>query len=369
MNRSMKLLVSVVVMAGLSAIGCGKKESPEAHAQDAGPPLAVRVIQPTSTESASLLVLPARVKAREEVTISALAPGRLTALPIAEGGKFSRGDALARFEASETKSAIDAARAALFAAEVRRAQAVLQESRFDSLFAERVASRRELELAQADRGGAEAAEAQAKAALAQILTSSTIQAPFSGVVVRHREDVGMTVHPGQPLLDVRSNDASEIEVAVPESEIDRASGSAVEVQINDGAWEPATLDRFEGMTDYATRTRIAFLRTREDLVLAPGAYARVRFLGTTDRTFDSPSEPAVAGASAGRLLVPEASLVRRGALAGVFVAQDGKARLRWLRLGHSAGDRVEVLAGLLAGDEVILDPHGLTDGRSVEVSR
>ena len=116
-------------------------------------------------------------------------------------------------------------------------------------------------------------------------------------------------------------------------------------------WEP---HRFERALAFAVS---------DGLALDPGAYVRVRFLGNASRA---------AGSAAGTgavLLVPETSIVRRGALTGVFVAQEGKARLRWIRLGRSAGDRVEVLAGLLAGDEVVLDPSGLTDGRAVEVSR
>jgi multidrug efflux pump subunit AcrA (membrane-fusion protein) len=47
------------------------------------------------------------------------------------------------------------------------------------------------------------------------------------------------------------------------------------------------------------------------------------------------------------------------------VAREGRAELRWVRPGRSLGDRVEVPAGLAAGEAVILDPAGLTDGAPV----
>ncbi|HSQ58892.1 MAG TPA: efflux RND transporter periplasmic adaptor subunit, partial [Acidobacteriota bacterium] len=67
--------------------------------------------------------------------------------------------------------------------------------------------------------------------------------------------------------------------------------------------------------------------------------------------------------------VPAAALVRRGSLAGVYVVREGRARLRWLRLGGTAGPDVVVLAGLDPGDSVALAPAELTDGRRVEAAR
>ena len=60
--------------------------------------------------------------------------------------------------------------------------------------------------------------------------------------------------------------------------------------------------------------------------------------------------------------------MRRGSLSGVFVAENGVARLRWLRIGRETSGDVEVLAGLGAGDAVIADPAGLEDGRAVKVA-
>jgi multidrug efflux pump subunit AcrA (membrane-fusion protein) len=63
--------------------------------------------------------------------------------------------------------------------------------------------------------------------------------------------------------------------------------------------------------------------------------------------------------------VPASSLVRRGGLTGVFVVSDGRAHLRWVRLGRTDGGQVEVLAGLFPGDEVAVSAAGLADGRRV----
>ncbi len=230
----------------------------------------------------------------------------------------------------------------------------------DSLYANRVAALRELEGAQAERRAAEAGWAQARAQADGLRSGTAIEAPFDGVLVRRHADVGVTVGPGQSLVDIRSGEPGEITASVPEAALPNLAGARAEVQIDDGPWLAATLARVDGMTDWATRSRVARFRAPAGAALEPGAFARVR-LGWNVAT-------GRADASASRLLtVPSRSLIRRGGLTGVFVAEAGVARLRWLRVGREDGEAVEVLAGLAPDDAVILDPAGLEDGRAVRV--
>ncbi len=105
------------------------------------------------------------------------------------------------------------------------------------------------------------------------------------------------------------------------------------------------------MTDWRSRSRTAHFTF--DGSAEPGVYARVSLATSPD--------------AAGDGSVPAASLVHRGALAGVFVIEDDEARLRWLKLGRPRGDRVEVLAGLESGDRFARVPGSLTDGAVVKV--
>jgi hypothetical protein len=56
------------------------------------------------------------------------------------------------------------------------------------------------------------------------------------------------------------------------------------------------------------------------------------------------------------ITIPSEAVVRRGQLTGVRVVTSQGVALRWIRLGRSVGDgeRVEVLSGLNAGDEIVL---------------
>ncbi len=366
-NLRSAALLALATASALALASCGGASHDTAE-RDLGPAVNVTVLRATSG-SPDALVLPARVTAREEVTLTARLGARLTSLPLREGDRFRRGQTLATFDAPETRAQLDGARAGLAAATVARDMARRQEARMDSLYSNRVAALRELEGAQAERRGAEAAWAQAKAMVDGLQSGATLEAPFDGVVVRRHADVGVTVGPGMPLMDIRSSDVGEITASVPESELSRLAGAGAsgapraEYQIGDGDWSAATLVRVDGMTDANTRSRVARFRPANGAALEAGAFARVKLSGGA-----SGASGAAAPATPVALRVPTSALVTRGGLTGVFVAEGDVARLRWLRVGRANGGTVEVLAGLASDDAVIVDPKGLADGRKVKVA-
>lgn len=349
-------ILAVASLAALAAAGCGG--GGRHAAEHAGEPATVTLLQ-LGASSGAALTLPARVTAREEVTLTARLAARLTSLPLREGDRFRSGQTLAEFDAPETRATLEGARAGLQAATVARDIARRQEGRMDSLYRQRAAALRELEGAQAERQAAEAAWAQARAQVDQLESAVTLAAPFDGVVVRRHLDPGATVGPGQPVLDLRSAGVSDVAASVPESELDRLDGGRAEIQVQDGVWRAARMTRLDGMTDPATRSRVARFRPVDGGALEAGASARVRLAGRPD---------GGAARVAGPITVPVSALVRRGGLTGVFVVEDGVARLRWLRVGREMGGAVEVLAGLDPADAVVADPAGLADGRPVKVA-
>lgn len=71
--------------------------------------------------------------------------------------------------------------------------------------------------------------------------------------------------------------------------------------------------------------------------------------------------------SSGRILIPQAALVERGGLPGVFVlGADNQARFRMVRPGKTGNGRVEILSGL-SGDETLVlgDLHEVHDGSPI----
>ncbi len=351
---------AVAALAALLLLaGCSGRATKETAAP--APVRMVSVERVGNSLSGAGLVLPARVKAREEATLGARIAGRVTALPVREGARVRTGEVLAVFDAPEARQMLDAARSDLAAAELALGVAKRQHERMESLRAAAVVPERDRELAESEHRAAAARLAAARARFDAAQAATRVRAPFAGVVVRRHLDVGADVGAGTPIVDLRSEGAVEIVVPVPEAAVAGLAHGALAAQADDGPWRPVRLARLDGMTDFVSRTRTAHLSFADrGAALEPGTYARVRI---------APAPGAAPAASDPRasLSVPVASVVRRGGLAGVFVVDGERAVLRWLKLGRIAGDRAEVLGGLAAGDAVVLAPQGLADGAAVRV--
>jgi hypothetical protein len=79
--------------------------------------------------------------------------------------------------------------------------------------------------------------------------------------------------------------------------------------------------------------------------------------------------PAATGETDAGLTIPAGAAFARGGLVGVFVVDDGVARLRWIAAGRRDGERLLVRAGLEAGERVVLEPTGLADGDAIAEQR
>ncbi len=300
------------------------------------------------------MILPGRIKAREEVVLASRIAGRVTRLAAFEGDAVDEGQVLAVFDAPESRRALAAARRELEAATLAGEVARRQSARMDSLFSAGVAASHERELAASAARGAEARHEAARAALESLDAALTLRAPFDAVVARRFVDAGADVAPGSPLVELRSVGSTEIVVPVPEAALPALESGRFAFRVDGGAWRPARLTRLEGMTDFATRTRTARLAPAGGPPPAPGAFARVRL---ESEALPDPPLP----------VLPASSIVRRGALTGAFVIEGERAVLRWLKLGRDQGDAVEVLSGLFPGERVARDAAGLSDGAPLRV--
>ena len=343
--------LAVLVTMAMVLQGCGR--AARASNDATAPAIEVEAVVLDSALTGAL-VLPGRIKAREEVVVSARLAGRVTALLAREGDRVRAGQPLARFDAPEARRALDAARREFDSAALSAEVARRQQARIETLYVTRVVAPRDNELAVSERRSAEARLEAARAALENLEAALDVSAPFDGVVARRSVDPGADVQPGTPLFVVRSAGGTEIVVPVPEAAVPALAGTRFAFQVGEGEWRPATLARLEGMTDFTTRTRTAHLVSVGDPAPDPGAFARVRL--------ESAELPGM------RLpLLPLTSVVRRGALTGSYVLEGDRAVLRWLKLGREEAGSVEVLSGLFPGERVVLEPAGLADGARVRV--
>lgn len=207
---------------------------------------------------------------------------------------------------------------------------------------------------------AEAEYQRAQAVIERVedeLVRMRIVAPLTGFLVRKRVEVGAWVGPGAPIADLISLEPVYVVGPVNEREIG---------QLRLGGPARVTLDAYPGRTfrgevaqivpqadpqsrAFPVKVRIA----NPEALLKSGMFARVSL---------------ELGGSRKAVFVPKDAVVRRGATVGVFVIQDGVARLRQVRTGQAQGELIEVLDHALApGQEVVvLGNEALQDGARVE---
>lgn len=262
-----------------------------------------------------------------------------------EGARVKRGQLLVVLSADDVRAQLVAVNTAL-------TNAAAYERRISHLVATHAATPVELEGAQAQRAQAEAAVAATKANLGY----TELRAPFDGTVQTRRVSAGDFIGPGQPVVDV---EGSELELQATLSE-DEAAGLAIGQTIAFTANDQHGEARLTALTpggDSLSHRRMLRAKISAGVTnLRSGAFARI----------------AIPGAAVEQpLRVPRTALVQRGDLTGVFIADNGRARLRWLSLGDTLGDvsgpDVLVRAGL-GGDEAVIDnPGALRDEQPIEV--
>ncbi|MEW6277189.1 MAG: efflux RND transporter periplasmic adaptor subunit [Candidatus Eremiobacterota bacterium] len=226
---------------------------------------------------------------------------------------------------------------ALAAYEVARSQSQQLEAELTSARAAVDAARSRLEEARSSVASSQAVLSQARAgtaAVASDLAYGEIVAPFPGVVIRKFMHQGELATPGAPLLEVQDVHHLQLEVAVPEEQLGRFKlGQRLPVEVG-GRSVSSRVRQVVPSADPASRSflvKLAIVKARD---LIPGLYGRLR-LPTGKRT---------------ALFVPARAVTRRGQLEQVTVVDP--VELRLVKTAPAAGDEVEILSGLKAGERV-----------------
>jgi multidrug efflux pump subunit AcrA (membrane-fusion protein) len=385
-------------LAALTA-ACGSE--PAASKAAAQPPISVRTARVEEATRVDDFTVTGTVESGTVTTIGSKIMGQILAVTVEEGAPVRAGQLLvviddrdAQAQVAQAEAAVAAAKGSLreleraiqaaesgrnaLAAQVELAASTFE--RFQQLLERHSVSRQEFEevasrhraaqsqLQQAEemlastrarRPQVEAAIRQAEAGLTaarNFLSYCEVTSPISGVVSSKLVEKGQMASPGLPLLTIEDSRSFEVHAAAEESRLGHVSkGLPARVEI------AALGRRLEGevseivpRADPVSRTFTVKVALPETQGLRSGLYATVSFPG------------------AGRpvLTIPVETMVRRGQLVGVYaVAEDGRARFRLVKTGREWDGRVEVLSGLEAGEQVILEPGPqLQDGSPVSVT-
>jgi len=342
----------LILLAGLAAWTAGTRAD---TAGDATAALATHIVALESAPAERLL--DGTVEAVHQTTVSAQTAGRVTEIMFDVNDSVSAGALIMRIRSSEQVAGLTQAQAALKEATAREAEAQTRYQRIYDMYQRKVVAKATLDEASAARDAAVARLLAAKAGLdaaREGVAYTEIRAPYSGVVTRKHVQVGEAVAPGTPLMTGASLDALRVVVEVPQSVIEqvRRARKAV-VYFGDRRIEGTGLTLFPSAEPETNTFRARIELPKDVQGLAPGMFVKVGLVTGEDR----------------RLLVPRSAIVERSEMRAVYVVTpEGRVALRQVRLGHAHGDRVEVLAGVVAGERVALDPAaaGLQARRPVQ---
>lgn len=271
--------------------------------------------------------------------------------------------ALAPQEYEEVQARARAAAAELARARARllgaRAAVTQQEGRIAQAVAAGESARVRVEAAAARVQGAAARVGEADAEITRtraVLAHARVLAPRPGLVVDTLVEVGDLATPGRPLVRLDDPAGYRLEAAIPAGGAAALGiGQSVEVLLREVAAAPLAgrVAEIVPEADPATRT----VTVKIDLPAAPGLRGGLH------------GQARLVTGQVERLHVPATAVVERGQIVAVFVVdRDRVARLRLVTVGARAGDRVEVLSGLAAGEEVAVEgAPRLVDGTRVTI--
>ena len=344
--------------------------------------------------AASVLDATGYVVARRMATVSAKVTGKVREILIEEGQHVEAGQVMATLDPVDADAQRDLAAAQVAAsrsqaggveAQLREAEAnarrlgqlvqqqLVSKAQYDQAIAERDALRAQLATA---RRNTQVARDQLD--IAELgLDNTVVRAPFAGVVIAKAAQPGEIVSPLSAgggftrtgIGTIVDMDSLEVEVDVGESYIGRVKpGMPVQATLNAYPdWKiPAHVVAIIPTADRGKATvKVRVALDQKDDRIVPEMGVAVSFL----------EKPAAAKAEAAPrgVRAPAAAIVEREGKDVAFVLagdEDDVVEMRALELGRAVGsDGRQVLSGLSAGEEVVLDPPAtLADGAAVTVA-
>ena len=369
-SRRLASLAAAALLGGCEGVAAPPELSGSATSEIqsiARPTLRVRVSRAEAGSLDRRSSLSGVVRAFRRAQIAAETAGRVVERRAEPGDRVESGVSLLALDDSRLHLALEEARANLAAREVDLAEAARERERGEGLYARQAISekrRDEIEFAvRRARSARDLADAAMRRAQRN-LADARIAAPFAGSVEAVHVDVGDYVRPGTPVADLIDLSRARLQAGVTGAE-------ATHFAVGDAAialFEDLGGLGFEGVVRSVGRVADPGTGTYplEIWLDNGGGKLREGMVASLSLTAD------VGSGAAAATLVPQSALVRRDGRLAIFVVGEAdrgpRVNLREVRIGHSDGDRVEVLAGVDPGETVVIEGQfALRDGSDVFV--
>jgi RND family efflux transporter MFP subunit len=328
----------------------------------------VSVIHATPIDADSEMVLPGSLKPYVESPIYARTNGYLKKWYKDIGSHVEKGELLAEIDTPEIDQQLAQARADLVTSQANLSLSTLTAARYQDLIKTDSVSRQDLDNANGDlaarRAMVQSADAGVKR-LEELESFKRVYAPFTGIITQRNVDPGTLINAGnggtatKEMFDLAQIDPMRVYVAVPQSYSQSIRvGLKACLSLTELAQRTfcGQVVRTANSIDPDTRT----LLTEVDVpnssgTLLPGSYAEVHF------------DVRVSGQ---RVSLPVNALLFRpdGTMAAV-VGPGSQIDLKKITIGRDFGNSLEVLQGIDATDQVVINPpDALEQGEHVNIS-
>ncbi|WP_431134573.1 efflux RND transporter periplasmic adaptor subunit [Psychroserpens mesophilus] len=357
----MKNIYTILTLSvALLMTSCGSKD--KKVVTDNSPAIVVKMSEVEAHENNLFLSVSGKIQASNSADLSTRMMGYVNKVHVNVGDTVKEGQLLVSINNTDLQAKKAQVNASITEATAAFNNAQKDYNRFKNLFADNSASQKELDDITAHfemaKARLEAVKQMKNEVNAQFMYSN-ITAPFSGIITSKNVEAGNMANPGVPLISIETPDYFEVMAMVPETEISEIEqGTKVDVMVK--AINKTIKGKVVEVSTSAKNTGGQYLvkidLDKTDANILSGMFTTVQF-------------PVERKATSELVLIPKEAIVTKGQLSGVYtVSQSNTAILRWLRLGRTFGNQVEVLSGLTADESYIVSAEGkLFNGAKISI--
>lgn len=278
-------------------------------------------------------------------TIGSDASGKVIKLNVEEGDSVSQGSVIAKIDDEMIRLQIENAEVSI---EGQRND----DNRYSTLAKENAVSGVQVEKTKL---GLKSAEIQKKQ-LQKQLKSTTIIAPFSGVITKKLIDLGSMIGPGTPVVEITDISSLKLTVSVPERDIMKFKLNQkvqVSADVYAGKVFEGTVSNLSVQADKAHNFKVQITVRNTNQEIMAGMYGSVSLANSKSVT---------------SLAIPRKALVGSSKNPQVYVIRNGKAYLTSFNAGTSDGDFIEVISGIATTDKIVVKGQvNLQDKSNVKI--
>jgi RND family efflux transporter MFP subunit len=394
-RRGRLLALALLLLVALA--GCGGDQSATAIIENSPPPRQVKIATAVETKVARTVSATGTLAAEDQVVLGTKVVGRLGEISVDLGSRVRKGQAIARIDPSDYRLRVDQAAAALQQARVRlglpaegtsdkiepeqtatvrQAAATLKEARLThdrmaKLWEGNYIARAELDAAVAQLA---IAESQYQNALEEVrirqgllfqrrseleiarqhLADTIIVSPMDGAVSERQASVGQYLAAGAPVVTLVRMDPLRLRLPVPERQAGSVRvGQPVELTVEgDSRRYSGRVVRLSPAISENNRTLLIEAEVpNRDGALRPGSFAKADIIVEAGEQI---------------VTVPRDAVITFAGIDKVLTVEEGKAVEKRVRTGRRIGDQIEIVEGVTAGYQVIVDPGNLVAGQPVK---